>query len=74
MFLSKWLEERKQKKEKELYNRGFDYAIVAIAKGEKAPLELDAEQVAGHRDQFDIGMDEAIDYAVQHRLVKDNRI
>ena len=74
MILLNWLKKRKQRTEQDLYNRGFDYAIGAIVRGEKTPLELDAEQIDCHRNQFDVGMDRATDYAVQHKLIKDDRI
>jgi len=75
MILSSWLKKRKQKAEKELYNRGFDYAMGVIIRGEKTPLVLDAEQWREvPRNLFDVGMDNAIDYAVQHGLVKDDRM
>ncbi|MBE9594668.1 MAG: hypothetical protein IMF19_14450, partial [Proteobacteria bacterium] len=56
------------------YNSGFDYALGAIARGEKTPLVLDAEQYDAPRNMFDVGMDNAIDYAIQHELVKDDRM
>jgi len=74
MNLRKWHKTRKEKKKQEQFNRGFDYAIGAIARGEKKPLELDAEQTCMDRNQFDVGMDQAIAYAILHGLTKDNRI
>ena len=70
----KWFQKRKQKTKRDLYNRGFDYTIGAIIRGEKTPLILDAEQYRADRNQFDVGMDNAIDYAIQHGLVKDDRV
>ena len=74
MNLLKWFQKGKQKTKRDLYDRGFDYAIGAIARGEKTPLVLDAEQYGADRNQFDVGMDNAIDYAIQHGLVKDDRM
>ena len=73
MSLQKWWKARKEKKKQEQHDVGFDYALGAIARGEKTPLELDAEHVEIMWTSFDIGMDEAIDYAILHELVKDNR-
>jgi hypothetical protein len=69
-----WFRTLKQKAKHDQYISGFDYTIGAIVRGEKTPLELDAEQIDCHRSQFDVGMDNAIDYAVQHGLIKDDRI
>jgi hypothetical protein len=77
MILLNWFKERKKKRERRqrnLLNRGFDYALGAIARGEKTPLALDAEQFGHYRNQFDVGMDKAIAYAVLHGLVKDDRV
>ena len=73
MNLQEWWTLRKQKRKQEQRNAGFDYAMGAIIRGEKTPLELDAEQHMDYRDQFDVGIDNAIDYAVQHKIVKDDR-
>ncbi len=71
--LIKWFQTRKQQVKHDQYVSGFDYAIGAIVRDEKTPLELDAEQHMDYRDQFDVGIDNAIDYAVQHKIVKDDR-
>ena len=70
----KWFQEKKQKDKQNLYDKGFDYALSAIVRGGKTPLVLDAEQYEIDRNQFDVGMDAAIDYAIQHELVKDDRV
>ena len=72
--LKQWLQKRRMRHSKELYNRGFDYAIGALIRGDKTPLELDAEQFPGYRNIFDVGMDNAIDFAVQHKLVEDDMV
>ena len=74
MNLLQWFQKRKQKTKHDLYVSGFDYTIGAIARGEKTPLELDAEQYEHYRNQFDVGMNNAIGYAIQHGLVKDDRM
>jgi hypothetical protein len=74
MKIIKWFQKKKQQVKHDQYVSGFDYAIGAIARGEKTPLALDAEQYAAPRNMFDVGMDNAIDYAVQHELVKDDRV
>ncbi len=74
MSLQKWWMIRKQKRKQKQLNAGFDYALGALAREEKTPLELDAEQYDHYRNQFDVGMDNAIDYAVQYKLIKDDRV
>ena len=74
MKIMKWFQERKQRIKKDVYDSGFDYAIGALVRGEKTPLALDAEQSRVDRNQFDVGMDNAIDYAIQYGLVKDDRV
>ena len=71
--LIKWFQTRKQQIKHDQYISGFDYAIGAIVRDEKTPLELDAEYARFEWDSFDIGMNDATEYAVQHNLVKDDR-
>ena len=72
--LIKWFQTRKQQIKHDQYISGFDYAIGAIARGEKTPLELDAEQYVDYRDQFDTGINDAIAKAIQLGIVKDDRM
>jgi hypothetical protein len=73
-FINEWFQKRKERAEHDQYISGFDYAIGAIVRGKKTPLALDAEQIDTHRSQFDVGMDNAIDYAIRHGIVKDDRM
>lgn len=69
-WLVKWRDERRTRR----FNSGFDYAAGALLRGEKSPFDLDVETWILDRDEFDLGIDAAIDAAVRHGVVIDNRI
>ena len=73
MNLKEWFRIRKEKKERAHFERGFNYAIGAIARGEKTPLALEAEHIESTWDSFDVGINSAIAYAIRHDLVEDDR-
>lgn len=57
------------------FEDGYNYAIGAMARGEKTPIVLESESWRGlDRDEFDFGVDRAIIDAVDLRIVDDDRI
>ena len=72
--LKQWLQKRRMRHSKELYNRGFNYAMGTLVRGEKTPLILDAERYEVSRDAFDNGEDAAMAKAIQLGIVKDDRM
>ena len=71
-MIKQWLKKRRENRARKLYNRGFDYAAGALLRGEKTPIELQAESCPEDRDEFDIGVDHAINKLLN--LIEDNRI
>jgi hypothetical protein len=69
-WLVKWRDERRTRR----FNSGFDYAAGALLRGEKTPFDLDVETWILGRNEFDQGIDAAIDAAVRYGVVTDNRI
>jgi len=56
----------------ERFRKGYDYAAGSLLRREKTPRELD--ELESYRDDFDKGMDRAIDDAVQAKLCVDDRV
>ena len=73
MSLQKWWIARKKKRAQKRLNAGFDYALGALVRGEKTPYTLRMEHFPNFWNSFDVGMEEAITYAILHELVKDDR-
>jgi len=63
-WVSAFLEERKQLKRKQRYESGVELANETIAKGEAACEKLlshcDMSRQMGHRDDFDMGIEDTI--------------
>lgn len=72
-----WLENKKARDRRRLYIQGYDYAAGAIVRGDQCPMELQYEYdtpFPGDRNNFDRGMEDAVDFLVKIGFVKDNRL
>lgn len=76
-ILDNYLSKRKLKREKELYNKGFDYAAGELLR--QAPTEDVIQELQSHvdcavhfddYDEFDHGIDDAIDRAIKLGIAK----
>jgi len=70
----RWLKERRQKRNLELYNRGYDFACGSLLRGDKTPLSLEALIPDFNKNHFDLGMEEVIDKLISLGVVVDDRV
>lgn len=73
-YIKKWLKERKEKKKLNSYLNGFDFAAGVLLRREQTPIQLDSLANWQDANDFDLGMDAAIDVIVGLNFVEDNRI
>lgn len=73
-LIGKWFAVKREERRVRRFNDGFDYAAGALLRGDKSPFDLDAEIWIFERDEFDKGMEAAINAAVQRGIVNDNRV
>lgn len=78
MFIKRYLEKRKEKVIKKIFNEGFNYAAGKLLKG-NSPLQLESIITLEFDNDpcaraFDYGILKAIDLAIEKKLVEDDRI
>ena len=69
-----WIQKSKSARINELYERGFGYACCQMLLRNKSPLEMMAEYESIDKNQFDIGMCDAVNILIISTGMKDNRI
>lgn len=74
MGLRKWFQQQQQKSRDSQFTAGYDYAAGALLRGDKTPLSLGSEFVWEYRSNFDVGMQIAIENAIELGMVNDDRI
>ena len=58
-----------------LFTRGYDYAVAELRTGRKTPYDLEFEIMGGgDRNDFDHGIEAAIEDLVRTHHIKDNRM
>lgn len=72
--IRRWLKKRKEERKMELYYNGFDFAAGVLLRREQTPVQLDSLVNWQEADNFDLGMDAAIDIIVGLNFVEDDRI
>ena len=73
-FIKLWLQKTKSARAQELYERGFGYCCCQMLLHNKSPLEMMAEYDSIDKNQFDIGMRDAVNILIIGTGMKNNRI
>jgi len=72
--LKLYFTKKRETQKQSLYIEGFNYALGALVRHEKTPIELDSEQYLDYKGSFDTGINDAINEAIKLKIVMDDRI